>query len=568
MKRICFLLITIIMLMTLFFTVPVSATAKTFEKAEENLATGKVTIVGNAGLDYIGRYVLLNVLNPGNTMANVATAGALNWSDQTIVGKDGKFTFDYTMTGDTGEYNIFASVDTMSEHFEGTLSFASIGDIDSIWTDIKGEIDSSKTDTEKASAIKAIIDASTGSYLNKDLIRLDMTAFQALPTPEYKDNVYLGIAKAKGITELEKFKEQFATSVKVQELNNTAESEYKEKLFGLKNSDTTIDTIFSALSVGQQNEIISVMADATYYLLSDVMSDYEEKVILSKANENGLLWAGMYELLDKTEDYIGIDFSLCRNSSQKSNIIKQLLNKSYTNLGEIKTAYETALPPNGGGGGGGGGGGSSSSGGNNNNTINNTEYTVGNGYFEAQEKVNMFSDIKSVEWAKDSIEALSKKDIVKGYENGEFRPNGAVTRAEFTAMVVRAFALTGNKITNNFKDVGMQDWYYNLVMVGFANGVITGDEDGNFCPNDQISRQDIATILYRVIPDAEKLSSVNLNFYDKNLIEEYAIEAVSALNSSKIISGYDDGTFRPNSFATRAEAAHLLYNTMKFCNIQ
>lgn len=92
--------------------------------------------------------------------------------------------------------------------------------------------------------------------------------------------------------------------------------------------------------------------------------------------------------------------------------------------------------------------------------------------------------------------------------------------------------------------------------MGYNSGVISGVSESKFGVGDYITRQDMAVILYR----ANWLASKNGfdGFADDESIDEYARDAVNAFASNGIIGGYDDGSFRPKEFATRAEAAVIL----------
>ena len=112
-------------------------------------------------------------------------------------------------------------------------------------------------------------------------------------------------------------------------------------------------------------------------------------------------------------------------------------------------------------------------------------------------------------------------------------------------------------------DVPEDAWYYESVCAAFDNGVITGISDELFGAGMNITRQDIAVISQRAIEKAGK-NKPNDNEYkdfsDKDSISDYALDAVIALMKNGIINGYDDGSFIPLGYATRAETAVIIYN--------
>ena len=167
-----------------------------------------------------------------------------------------------------------------------------------------------------------------------------------------------------------------------------------------------------------------------------------------------------------------------------------------------------------------------------------------------------FTDINSSHWAYDSVINLAEKFILNGYLDGTFKPESNITRAEFAKIIVSATGSVDPYALSTFKDVNNGDWYYSYVSTAYSMGYITGYPDGSFRPNDNITRADICTIVNRVLK-AEKTSSST--FKDDSLIPSYAKDAVYALNSKGIINGYSDGTFAPLTFATRAQTAKIIY---------
>ena len=164
-----------------------------------------------------------------------------------------------------------------------------------------------------------------------------------------------------------------------------------------------------------------------------------------------------------------------------------------------------------------------------------------------------YNDIQS-HWGRTYIEKLSKQGIIAGYDDGNFRPDKNVTRAEFTKLVVSTL---GEKSTAavSFGDVSPSDWYYSYICAGYSSGLITGD-NGKFRPNDLITRQDAAVILYRAI-NGNINGDATLTYSDAQNISDYAKDAVSYLSDRGLLSG-SDGKFLPKNNTTRAQAATML----------
>lgn len=176
-----------------------------------------------------------------------------------------------------------------------------------------------------------------------------------------------------------------------------------------------------------------------------------------------------------------------------------------------------------------------------------------------------FNDLGTLQWAQTAIEALAAREIVQGDGAGAFRPKDTITRAEFVQMVVRAFGLSDDEATTSFSDVTKDDWYYSSVAAAEQYGIVTGRIDGTFGASANISRQDMALILYR----AAKLTSTLLSagepssFTDASAIAGYAAEAVEAMYQSGIVQGMGNGFFEPSAQATRAQAAVMIYGLLQ-----
>jgi len=175
---------------------------------------------------------------------------------------------------------------------------------------------------------------------------------------------------------------------------------------------------------------------------------------------------------------------------------------------------------------------------------------------EAIEKAP-FTDLGSVFWAEEAITKLYQKGIVSGRSETSFAPDASVTRAELVKMLVVALGLQAGAAETAFDDVDASAWYAPYVSAAVANGLITGDENGNFHPNQPVSRQDAATILYR---SCGKQNSVQkADFADGDAIAEYAKEAVNYMFSQGIINGMGNGEFAPLTSLSRAQLAKMIY---------
>ena len=161
-------------------------------------------------------------------------------------------------------------------------------------------------------------------------------------------------------------------------------------------------------------------------------------------------------------------------------------------------------------------------------------------------------------WAEEHIERMHDKEIVKGYDDGSFRPDTSVTRAEFMTMVNRAKDFEDEAVID-FLDVEEEAWYYDEIARAVEAGYIKGDADGNMNPDKEINRQEVAVILFRLLEleEIEDKSAVD-SFEDSSDIASWSMEEVNAVVSSEYMGGYPDSTFKPLDGITRAETVVVL----------
>lgn len=161
-------------------------------------------------------------------------------------------------------------------------------------------------------------------------------------------------------------------------------------------------------------------------------------------------------------------------------------------------------------------------------------------------------------WAQSQIEKAYAQGLVIGYPDGTFKPDQNVSRAEFVTMVNNAFGFTSETSTY-FTDVKDTDWFAGQISRAKAAGYISGYEDGSFKPNNYISRQEVAAIMSRIIRTSNPAGIDLLSrFIDAEAISSWAQGAVASVIASGTMQGYPDQTFKPQNFITRAEAVVVL----------
>ncbi|MDO4772758.1 MAG: S-layer homology domain-containing protein [Bacillota bacterium] len=155
-------------------------------------------------------------------------------------------------------------------------------------------------------------------------------------------------------------------------------------------------------------------------------------------------------------------------------------------------------------------------------------------------------------WAQKIIEEMKGKGIISGYEDGTFKPDGALTRAEFVKIINRAFGFTGES-DQTFTDVSPEDWFAKEVAIAFANGYLKGFPDGSFQPHAQISRAEVAVIMARILKVDEDPASAD-QFTDADSIPSWAKGSIGALTKAGYLKGYEDGSFGATKKMTRSES--------------
>lgn len=170
-----------------------------------------------------------------------------------------------------------------------------------------------------------------------------------------------------------------------------------------------------------------------------------------------------------------------------------------------------------------------------------------------------FNDLSETHYAYVAITALTGKGLIKGYEDGTFKPDQAVTRAEFAIMITRALGMQSSAgYQHHFSDVELNSWYAKELIIALNNGVTKGFTASRYAPTQSIPREQAAIMLANVSRN-QSTSNVQASFSDQNDIVSWAKEDVAYSVARGTLKGYPDGTFKPKSKITRAEATMMIY---------
>jgi len=171
-----------------------------------------------------------------------------------------------------------------------------------------------------------------------------------------------------------------------------------------------------------------------------------------------------------------------------------------------------------------------------------------------------FSDIGG-HWAERQIIQLFEDGYVNGYKDGTFKPNRSMTKAEFVHILAKVLKLNADDDRplsfTDAEEIG--SWARDGVAAAAHFGLIKGQSDGSFGPDERITREEMAVILARALDlRIDELKSVSTDFVDDADISKWAKGAIAALKRKGFIQGTGNNRFNPHHFATRAEAASLL----------
>ncbi|WP_164985195.1 S-layer homology domain-containing protein [Ammoniphilus sp. CFH 90114] len=161
-------------------------------------------------------------------------------------------------------------------------------------------------------------------------------------------------------------------------------------------------------------------------------------------------------------------------------------------------------------------------------------------------------------WAQSTIEQWINQGLASGYKDQTFKPNNSITRAEFMTLANKALGYS-EKSTQSFGDVSASAWFKDEVSKAHAAGYISGYNDGTIRPQNPVTRQEVAAMIAKM---AKLDTSVSLNnidrFQDDSKTPTWSKNVIQAVVAQGFMKGYPDQTFQPTRSITRAEAIATL----------
>ncbi len=378
------------------------------------------------------------------------------------------------------------------------------------------------------------------------------------------------------------------TFTDIQSIYDVETTALREVYVGKMNSLTTAENAKSALAAyndyfelpldgewftNTADNTLAGLLNTTYKNYSDLYNKFSAALILENLKQT-INSEYMSKIIVGYADFIGYDKT--HFESVKTTAVAALINSKATvsSIEDIKNFLDTytapaPAPTAAPGGGTGGGGGGSKNGGvsmavnpSKNVPAENAETPV-----PAAERVQLYPDVPTDFWGYEAIRYLNAKKVISGYEDGTFRPENKITRAEFLTVLLWVFVPDEketdkpvSEAKNVFKDADGDKWYYGTIDKAYREGLLHGDGENCF-PEDNITRQEIAALIMRILTQngAELDNSKNMSYFsDEDSIADWAAGSVTKLHAADIISG-TNGMFMPLNNATRAEAAQIIY---------
>ena len=172
-----------------------------------------------------------------------------------------------------------------------------------------------------------------------------------------------------------------------------------------------------------------------------------------------------------------------------------------------------------------------------------------------------FTDVTEGDWFYDAVRYAYETGLMDGVGDSLFAPNSQTTRAQLVTILYRLAGEPEPGGDSGFADVAAGTWYTDAVAWAAENGIVNGVSDTEFAPGDDITREQLAAILYRYAAcqgyDVSQRADLS-GFGDASSISGYAQEALSWAHAQGLVLGFEDGSLRPQGTASRAQIAAVL----------
>lgn len=523
-----------------------TAICMAFTSLNAAYATDIKTIIGDGNIEYsgtvdadsIGKDVFVQVMNKGvsvdETTWNQANPSDIVYVNTEVSDSNGNYKFNFSLT-DNGLYPVIRNNGTKGSGTIEYIGYTNSTDFSNAINDLSGKTGNDIVDYINANKDKLAMYQDIFSLDASKVITLVESSINADSSFSDLVKVYVAASYENG------------EDVKLNDYINDI----------LASNDALLKFYKDYNEAAYSARLKSV---SSFGNIDNFYAKLREAVILENVKNNDGV-AGVAEMLNNYARIIGISVNVTEGMADK------VVGKAWS-LTELAATLNT-LPSETVGGG--AGGSSSSSGGSSGWKPSAGGNTAMVGGIEASENdTDVFTDLAAYNWAKDSITALFNKGVVKGKGEGTFAPADYVAREELISMLVREIQLKTAGSKPPFEDVAEDAWYFSAVKTAYNSNISKGYSEQCFGIGDKITREDMAVMIYNAltvcainIPETQSPA----DFADKDNISGYAQEAVQALQTRGIISGYEDNTFRPKNNATRAETAVILARILPYTQL-
>ena len=198
-------------------------------------------------------------------------------------------------------------------------------------------------------------------------------------------------------------------------------------------------------------------------------------------------------------------------------------------------------------------------------TMPNGQVKVEVTFVEMEAEPLPFTDVSEGDWFHDAVRYAYENGLMDGVGDGQFAPNATTNRAMVVTILYRLAGEPDVSGDVGFTDVAPGLWYTNAVTWAAEKGIVNGISATEFAPSGDLSREQLATVLYRYAEGMgyDVSASADLSgFPDADQIQSYATQALSWAVAEGLLQGFEDDSLQPQSTATRAQIATIL---MRFC---
>lgn len=186
----------------------------------------------------------------------------------------------------------------------------------------------------------------------------------------------------------------------------------------------------------------------------------------------------------------------------------------------------------------------------------------------------IFKDVQQADWFFKAVMFMQERGLISGTGDGMFSPNMNMTRGMFVTVVGRICETDGEKIKDGgceFGDVKQDMYYAKYVQWAKDNGIANGSDDGNFYPDQNISRQEMLVMLHNLAEHMDEDTSAKggksvEGFNDYGQIDKWAVTASNWAYSNGLVSGRDGNLLAPKATATRAEVSQIFMKYLQNMN--